>query len=1645
MMKFFYSLAFLSLWNIGLHAQFSKENEIYGASSVGMNDAYSVDWDSDGDNDVMFVNGGFTVCVNLGGGEFAQPLVLRGGPTGFSNYNENYVDFFDINGDGYADVLSYADSARIRWMDLSPGAQGITPYTLQLTNSPNGDIYDYIMRGDVDNDGDIDLMVDRKSDPPGTSPFWIKNNSAGFFTNFTSTNLQFFDNPFDVDGDGDKDIIKQTGYALSWYPNEDGITFGTAISMGNLSFTNLKILGVADMDGDGDRDIYGTRFNFQQLKTEAVWLAQGANQLFNSVHFTQIYADEDNSEMVQFLNVDADNKLDIVKTTGASLYNLYLYVESTAQTSWYQNDGAGDFVAATSSIGLAGQVCANSNGDLDGDGFGDVVVLNLVDQQNEFINSFWKSGVTATNNGTDNNLSFYLSVENMLALDRSQDGNVDLSIRSNDFFSLESHCLMENQTGGEFDLPVGINQSPLESYIKVYTEDLWGDGTEEVIVLPLNGSNGLKLYSYNGVTDAFTLVNTYSANFSITQIPYNLDFKDLNNDGLKDLILVGISSTVGSAITLINLDNGNFELRIIDGAQTGVQVFQDFDGDNDLDLISSSTADGTYVRYNDGDGNFDTPVILLPYTTSVHLVLNADGDSDMDFVATRTGTVRPYYYIQNADGTFTQGDMFDDYDYTDGATETLPPFDIDNDGDEDRFFYVFTGYPDNSNSNGYSIISYLNNGDTYTRSSCFGQFNLSNHNVLIEDMDSDGYNDFVAYEEGGNIFWMQNTYGMGCTNNLACNYDANAFRDDGSCCYDTCGCTDPDACNYSASATCDNGQCQYAGCTNPQACNYDPLASCDDGSCSEGIDLTVEVECLNYTPSLNITEIKFQNNLDFLDTYSLYSLSGSPTYSASIECVNKECFNVLISFQTLRADSSEFRITVRDSTNEEIFHELINATAYPAFGANVNVYSDLIRTFCVCTEEDLEGCTDPSAANYRETATCNNGSCKYLLTGVVFNDVNQNGQQGIGEIGLAFQTLMIIPGDLIVITDDSGHFSIELPIGQYQISHDNSSIFPYYSTSTPQTQYFDIFGPNNAVRRFGLTATQPVWGMCIDFYPDAPRCDTWVNHNICFRNESTYPISGYLYIDFDSIYVGIDTITPIDSIVGNRIYMSYQNLQPGQMFMYDVLLKTPNFEFMGSMIHNHAMIFGFYNGELVASGERFRELELTCAYDPNDKIGYPLGYTDAHFVEDGTEIEYVVRFQNTGNAAAYDVIIRDTLDQNLDIETFRLVANSHSVMVVVDPEYREIAFNFSDIMLPDSTSDEPGSHGLVSFKIRMKQNLPMGTLISNTAGIYFDTNPAVITNTYTHTIFDCADYEAAINSNLTGPCDTPVLNAEADVLWTDQYAWILDGDVVGNEDYLAISEPGEHDLKLMISNNLCGVRIDSTTFNIEPMSPSSIIVDDAVICSGEVSTLTSNYANGNTWLFNGDVVGSSQSLEVSEEGTYTLHVDQGNCSLNDVQTSIDVFEMPQLLVISQLGNNLSGSTVPDATYTWYFNGVLIDGAHSNTLSITESGTYTFEAVNVEGCSAEGVIEAVFIGVDEQMETGLLLYPNPAHDQLTIQIPEGYSNAIIRITQIDGKLIKELRATSTNVEVEVKGWPVGNYNIQISNGVLPELNRILMVK
>ncbi len=143
--------------------------------------------------------------------------------------------------------------------------------------------------------------------------------------------------------------------------------------------------------------------------------------------------------------------------------------------------------------------------------------------------------------------------------------------------------------------------------------------------------------------------------------------------------------------------------------------------------------------------------------------------------------------------------------------------------------------------------------------------------------------------------------------------------------------------------------------------------------------------------------------------------------------------------------------------------------------------------------------------------------------------------------------------------------------------------------------------------------------------------------------------------------------------------------------------------------------------------------EVTGSFDPNIKVGYPYGVGDLNIIAPNQPIQYAINFQNTGTDTAFTVVLRDTLDVNLNIfSVIPDIASHPYTFRIYGP--RILEWTFSNILLPDSSINEAASKGFATFTINQNPNLAKGTRIYNKADIYFDYNPPITTNETSHTI-----------------------------------------------------------------------------------------------------------------------------------------------------------------------------------------------------------------------------------------------------------------------------------------------------------------------
>ncbi|HUM51204.1 MAG TPA: T9SS type A sorting domain-containing protein [Chitinophagales bacterium] len=143
------------------------------------------------------------------------------------------------------------------------------------------------------------------------------------------------------------------------------------------------------------------------------------------------------------------------------------------------------------------------------------------------------------------------------------------------------------------------------------------------------------------------------------------------------------------------------------------------------------------------------------------------------------------------------------------------------------------------------------------------------------------------------------------------------------------------------------------------------------------------------------------------------------------------------------------------------------------------------------------------------------------------------------------------------------------------------------------------------------------------------------------------------------------------------------------------------------------------------------------SFDPNDKEGTPTGFDNQHYIAKKTDINYNIRFQNTGTDTAYDIYVLDTISNKLDVSKLQMGVASHPYSYEISGEGNAVLkVIFRNINLVDSFHNEPLSHGFFTYSIAQDTLNKANDKIYNYAAIYFDANHPVKTNTTLHTVTD---------------------------------------------------------------------------------------------------------------------------------------------------------------------------------------------------------------------------------------------------------------------------------------------------------------------
>jgi uncharacterized repeat protein (TIGR01451 family) len=378
------------------------------------------------------------------------------------------------------------------------------------------------------------------------------------------------------------------------------------------------------------------------------------------------------------------------------------------------------------------------------------------------------------------------------------------------------------------------------------------------------------------------------------------------------------------------------------------------------------------------------------------------------------------------------------------------------------------------------------------------------------------------------------------------------------------------------------------------------------------------------------------------------------------------------------------------------------------------------------------------------------------ITGLVYLDNNGNhikeSNEPVLEQGFVKSTKGTFTNSSNIA---NGQFATAVDTGTYVsrplISSPHFQSFPLTHTSS-----FATYGNTDTIN-FAMTPRGVINDLRITVMPvTAARPGFNASYTIKYENIGTTTItSGNIALIKDHRTSFVSATVPYTSMLADTIRWNFLNFAPLETkeFMLTLNIAPPPLLLIDDTLHFEGIINPITGDSVIINNiSRLNQL-VTGSFDPNDKTeshgpGFP-----SHLLDQGESLNYIIRFQNTGTDTAFRVLIRDTLDHKLDWNSLQMISSSHDYRLTIT-DGNLLEWKFDPIILPDSTHNEAASHGYIAFSIKPRDSLTAGDTIANRAGIYFDFNPPVLTNTQ-HTTIDygvnnCPGASKALSSGIRG-------------------------------------------------------------------------------------------------------------------------------------------------------------------------------------------------------------------------------------------------------------------------------------------------------
>ena len=356
-----------------------------------------------------------------------------------------------------------------------------------------------------------------------------------------------------------------------------------------------------------------------------------------------------------------------------------------------------------------------------------------------------------------------------------------------------------------------------------------------------------------------------------------------------------------------------------------------------------------------------------------------------------------------------------------------------------------------------------------------------------------------------------------------------------------------------------------------------------------------------------------------------------------------------------------------------------------------------------------------------------------------FLDANSNGSQDNGEPNFPL-------GQFSYEVNNNGNVhNIIAPTGVYNIYDTNASnsynvsyaVDPNYAasygiTTASYSNVHVVIGAGMQTYNFPITITQSYNDLAVSIIPvNAPRPFFTYDNKIVYTNFGNQTVAaGTVTFNKDALVTIIGNTQSGTTNTANGFTYNFTNLLPFESRTMTVTMQVPNIPTVniGGLLTNTASIAPVAGDVVPANNTTTLSQIVIGSYDPNDKMeSHGERILFSSFTSNDA-LFYTIRFENSGTASAINVRINDVLDTQLDETSIRMISASHPY--VMDRIDNNVNWKFDNIQLPVSVAETNIGKGYITFSVKPKPGYAVGDIIPNTASIYFDFNPAIVTNTF---------------------------------------------------------------------------------------------------------------------------------------------------------------------------------------------------------------------------------------------------------------------------------------------------------------------------